>query len=124
MTKTKFICILALNIFFCSVLIVIFSLFLFNFKINFNEFFTQFILLLTGMFSGYISSKFVLHKKLVFALIVATILWILYMLCSFLYIGDFLLNTVYFICGLNIYFGTFLGSLLSICSKTKRKGRK
>lgn len=119
--KPNFLTISISNLLFCVVLVLCFAILSFNLNFAYNRLFSLIILLLTGIYSGYITSKTSSNKKLLYALISSTIFFLVYLIGSFLYIDNFSLNEAYLICMLNIYFGTFIGCILSI---KERKGRK
>lgn len=122
--KPNFLITFVSNVLFCIFLLLIFSFLTFNYDLKLESLFSLSILLLTGIFSGFTTSKSASNKKLIFSAISSSIFLVFYIICSFLYNGEISLNQAYLLCCLNIYFGTFIGSTLSISSKTKRKGRK
>ncbi|MFI3226697.1 MAG: DUF3792 family protein [Clostridia bacterium] len=111
------------NMLFCAILLLILALLSFNFNLDFNKLFSLLILLLTGIYSGFTTSKSASNKKLLYALISSTVFLLLYSSLIFWQNKQISFNQALLICALNIYFGTLIGTMMSL-SKTKRKGRK
>lgn len=112
------------NVLFCAVLTLIFALLTFNFSLEFDKLFSMLILLLTGIHCGFTASKTASSKKLLFAIISGTIFFLAYLIACCAYAGKIAITHGYLVCALNIYFGTLIGSIMSISIKTQRKGRK
>ncbi len=121
--KPNFLIISISNLLFCTLLVICVAILSFNFKFEYERLLSLIILLLTVIYSGYTTAKTSSNKKLIYAFISSTIFFLTYLICSFLYVENFSFNQAYIICMLNIYFGTFVGCVLS-ANRKQRKGRK
>lgn len=112
------------NILFCIILLFAFAFLNFRLNINMERLFSLTILLLTGVFCGFITSKKSQNKKLMYTCISSSIFLLIFLAISFLIKKSFLISNEHLICALNIYFGAVIGSILSLHQKNTRKGRK
>lgn len=112
------------NTLFCMFLLLSFAFLNFKLNLQLEHLFSLIILLLTGIFCGFITSKKAQNKKLVYTGITSTIFLLLYLTISFLLKKSILVNNMHLICMFNIYFGAIIGCLLSLHQKDTLKGRK
>lgn len=121
MKKTaNFILITISNMLFCFILMLISSFVILKFKFYHYEFITYLCLLITGIFSSQANFK---EKKLLNSFISSTILFLIYLIITFvLHKGIIWINS-YFIVAFNIYLGAFVGCVLSTNKKPHKKGR-
>lgn len=124
MKKHNFVMITISNVLFCIVLLLLCSLATFKFDLKICSLLSLLCLLLTGIYSGSCTAKTVSHKKLLFAILNSTIFAVLYLALCFLYPGENSPFSAYMVAISNIYLGTFIGCILALDTKKKRRFKK
>lgn len=120
-SSLKLLFVVIFDVIFCISLILAFAFILFKTGINSYKLTSYLILLSTGIFSGFLTSNTFETKKLLKSYLVSTVFFIIYLACCLNLNEELLETSAYLASFLNVYFGTFLGILLSINRKPKRR---
>lgn len=111
------------NILFCMITMILLGIIMFKTGFLEYELMSNIAMLLTGIYSGYSSSNRLETKKLLKSFAVSGVFLMLYLLTSLLLNnGEIGIFAEYIILIINLFFGTFIGIILSINKKPKRRG--
>lgn len=120
--KKQMLVLTILNILVTTLFIFVLSFIIF--KLGFYEYnlASNFVMLFTGIFSGYLTSNIANSKKLPKSFLISALFCILYLGTCFI-LNNYKIDLIPYLSRIiNLFFGTFMGLLLSMNKKPKRKG--